>query len=56
MLLMFLDRLWVWMGLRPEELREERGRGFLYAIVFVAGIASVILATDLLFNFSGRFG
>ena len=56
MFVMFLDQLWVWMGLQREELREERGRGILYAVVLLAGVASVVLATDLILNLSGRFG
>ena len=56
MFVMFLDQLWVWLGLQREELREERGRGILYAVVLVAGVASVALAADMILNLSGRFG
>lgn len=56
MFVTFLDQLWVWMGLQQEELREERGRGLVYAVVLVAGVASVVLAADMILNLSGRFG
>ncbi|MEM1410213.1 MAG: hypothetical protein AAGG79_05645 [Pseudomonadota bacterium] len=56
MFVTFLDQLWVRLGLQREELRQERGRGFIYAILIVTGAASVFLATDLLLNFTGRAG
>lgn len=56
MLLTFLDQLWIRMGLQHEELQRERGRGVVYALLGVTVMGSAFLASDLVLNFSGRFG
>lgn len=56
MFVTFLDQLWVRMGLQREELRQERGRGLVYAVLILAAGGSVFLASDLILNFTGRGG
>ncbi|NNU15935.1 hypothetical protein HK107_06310 [Parvularcula sp. ZS-1/3] len=55
MIVTFLDKLWIQAGLQREELRRERGRGVVYAILGVAVLGSTFLAADLVLNMSGRF-
>lgn len=56
MFVSIVDRIWVSLGVERKELRRERGRGLVYAMLFTSSFASVILATDLILNLSGRFG
>lgn len=55
-LLTMFDRIWIWLGVQSDELRQERGRWVAYAVVAVAASASIAMAADLVLNFSGRFG
>jgi hypothetical protein len=56
MLTTVLDHLWVSVGLRREELRQERGRGAVYALILISMTGSLLLGADLVLNVSGRFG
>jgi hypothetical protein len=56
MLMNVLDHFWVALGVRREELRRERGRGALYAILLLSVTGSLFLGADLVLNVSGRFG
>lgn len=56
MMLSMIDRVWIQLGLKRSELRKERGRGVVYAILMLSSVASTVLAADLIVNFSGRFG
>ncbi|MCQ8185797.1 hypothetical protein [Parvularcula maris] len=51
-----IDKIWVQMGLRRDELRRERGRGALYMLLGLCLVTSTLLATDLALNVTGRFG
>lgn len=56
MVLNWVDQLWVHLGLQREELRNLKGRGLAYGILFLTSTGSFVLATDMLLNLSGRFG
>ena len=56
MLLMVFDQVWIRMGLQRKELKRARGRGIAYAFLAATIAASAFLASDLVLNFSGRFG
>jgi hypothetical protein len=50
-----IDKIWIQLGLRRDELRRERGRGVLYMLVGICMVASTFLAADLALNVTGRF-
>jgi hypothetical protein len=55
-MLRMIDKLWIQMGLRHDELRRERGRGVLYMLLGLCVVTSTLLAADLTLNVTGRFG